>query len=130
MRIGLSTRRVCPRVVSQTRVALAVCFLLLLALCPPSAAFADDGANGDTVDVAGTLKKWHPITVSFTGPYASETDVSPNPFLDYRLQVKFTGPSGQTYNVPGFFDGNGSGGSAGDLWRVRFSPDEAGTWSY
>jgi hypothetical protein len=31
--------------------------------------------------------------------------------------------------VPGFFDGDG-GGSAGDVWRARFTPDAAGVWSY
>ena len=80
--------------------------------------------------VSGTLTKWHPITVSFAGPTASETDVSPNPFLDYRLQVTFTGPSGQTYDVPGFFAGDGNGNGSGDVWQVRFSADEPGAWQY
>ena len=80
--------------------------------------------------VTGELKKWHPITLSFAGPQASETNNSPNPFLDYRLQVIFTGPSGQSYTVPGFFDGDGKGGASGNVWRVRFSPDQAGSWSY
>jgi hypothetical protein len=44
--------------------------------------------------------------------------------------VTFTGPGGQVYDVPGFFDGDGSGGKTGNVWRVRFTPDEAGTWSY
>jgi hypothetical protein len=80
--------------------------------------------------VSGELKKWHPVTVSFRGPNAGETDNSPNPFLDYRLQVTFAGPGGQIYHVPGFFDGDGNGGGTGNVWRVRFSPDQAGTWTY
>jgi hypothetical protein len=32
--------------------------------------------------------------------------------------------------VPGFFDGDGQGGSAGKVWRVRFTPDEEGLWKY
>jgi hypothetical protein len=80
--------------------------------------------------VSGDLEKWHPLTLSFAGPDASETDESPNPFLDYRLTVTFTGPGGQTYDVPGFFDGDGEGDGNGGVWRVRFSPDQAGTWSY
>ncbi|NNL94725.1 MAG: DUF5060 domain-containing protein [Xanthomonadales bacterium] len=87
-----------------------------------SAAFAA------TVD--GSLIKWHPLTISFNGPTADESDGSPNPFLDYRLQVTFTGPGAQQYVVPGFFDGDGNGGGSGDTWRVRFAPDEAGSWSY
>jgi len=80
--------------------------------------------------VDGERRVWHPITVGFRGPAADETDDDPNPFLDYRLLVAFTGPSGQKYNVPGFFDGDGYGGGAGDVWRVRFSPDEAGRWTF
>src|SRR5687767_14647084 len=88
-------------------------------------------AEVSAVTVSGWLKAWHPIALSFTGPSASETSASPNnPFLDYRLQVTFTGPSGQKYVVPGFFAGDGNGGATGNVWRAHFSPDEAGAWSY
>ncbi len=80
--------------------------------------------------VEGAHRVWHPLTVTFRGPEANETDNHPNPFLDYRLQVTLTGPSGQTYNVPGFFDGDGLGGADGDVWRIRFTPDEAGRWTF
>jgi len=80
--------------------------------------------------VDGQRRVWHPVTVRFRGPRASETDDQPNPFLDYRLQVAFSGPSGQRYDVPGFFDGDGCGGGAGDVWSARLAPDEAGRWSY
>ena len=80
--------------------------------------------------VSGDLKAWHTVTVSFTGPSSSESATSPNPFFNYRLQVTFTGPSSQSYVVPGFFDGDGNGGASGSVWRVRFSPDEGGTWTY
>ena len=39
--------------------------------------------------ISGELKKWHPITLSFTGPETSES-ASTNPFTDYRLEVTFT----------------------------------------
>jgi hypothetical protein len=88
-------------------------------------------APGTSASVSGELKKWHPVALSFTGPNASETTASPNnPFLDYRLQVTFTGPSGQKYVVPGFFDGDGNGGGTGNIWRARFAPDQGGTWTY
>ena len=80
--------------------------------------------------VSGELKKWHPLTISFSGPTASETDIIPNPFLDYRLTVALTAPSGQTVTVPGFYDGDGLGGGIGNIWRIRFSPHEAGEWQY
>ncbi|MFW2404642.1 MAG: chitobiase/beta-hexosaminidase C-terminal domain-containing protein, partial [Gammaproteobacteria bacterium] len=80
--------------------------------------------------VSGELTKWHTVVVDFAGPLHDEMDTSPNPFLDYRLQVTFQAPSGATYNIPGFFDGDGNGGSTGSVWRVLFAPDEAGTWTY
>ena len=113
---------------TRSRLIFAACLLLLVLYASPAAlANVDDEEASERATIAGVLKKWQPISLSFTGPYASETDNSPNPFLDYRLQVAFAGPDGQTYNVQGFFDGDGSGGSAGDVWRVRFSPDDAGT---
>ena len=80
--------------------------------------------------VSGTLTKWFPVTLDFNGPQASETDTNPNPFLDYRLSVNLTSPSGREILVPGFFAGNGQGSGTGSVWRIRFSPDEAGTWQY
>ncbi len=80
--------------------------------------------------ISGELRKWHTVTLDFQGPETTETDTMPNPFLDYRLQVLFTGPAGQEYNVPGFFAGDGTGGEKGNIWRVRFTPDQDGVWSY
>jgi len=83
--------------------------------------------------VAGELKEWHAVSVTFDGPQSGET-ATPNPFTDYRLDVTFTGPSGQTYRVPGYFaaDGNAgeTGATSGNKWRVKFCPDAAGAWQY
>lgn len=92
--------------------------------------FVPSGYTGGAGIVSDNRYKWHPLTVDFTGPFANETDDSPNPFLDYRLQVTFTSPNGQTYDVPGFFAGDGNGGGSGTVWRVRFSADAVGTWKY
>jgi hypothetical protein len=70
------------------------------------------------------------LTFTFPGPESNESDESPNPFMDYRLNATFTAPSGTTYTVPGFFAGDGSGGPAGTAWQVRFRADEVGSWSY
>lgn len=83
--------------------------------------------------VTGLLTKWETVTIDFEGPHTHETagdPQTPNPFTDYRLQVEFAAPSGATYDVPGFFDGDGRGGATGSVWRVRFTPDEVGQWSY
>ncbi|MFK8029617.1 MAG: DUF5060 domain-containing protein [Gammaproteobacteria bacterium] len=86
--------------------------------------------NGGSSQVSGALTKWHPVTVDFSGPAADESDVNPNPFLDYRLNVTLTAPNGSTTIVPGYFAGDGNGGGSGNIWRIRFSPDQEGVWTY
>ncbi|WP_169727412.1 DUF5060 domain-containing protein [Granulosicoccus antarcticus] len=80
--------------------------------------------------INGELFKWHPVEIDFTGPLASEADTSPNPFLDYRLTVELTSPSGKVTRVPGYFAGDGQGHGRGNIWRARFSADEVGQWHY
>jgi hypothetical protein len=46
-----------------------------------------------------------------------------NNFFDVTLDVVFTSPSGVQRRIKGFFYG-------GDLWKVRFLPDEVGRWTY
>ncbi len=47
-----------------------------------------------------------------------------NPLYDVReFAVSFSAPSGRVKTIAGFWDG-------GTTWRVRFAPDEAGTWTY
>jgi len=80
--------------------------------------------------IEGPRTAWHPLTLTMRGPAAQETDNDPNPFLDYRLQVRFTGPTGKTFHVPGYFDGDGGGGNHGNLWQARSTPNEGGRWTY
>ncbi|CAN5900141.1 hypothetical protein BH24BAC1_BH24BAC1_05470 [soil metagenome] len=79
-----------------------------------------------------TGHKWHKATLSFQGPATGEMEED-NPFLNYRLQVTFSNGE-NTYIIPGFYaaDGNAgkSGAEAGNVWQVRFVPDEEGTWQY
>ena len=82
--------------------------------------------------IEGELRKWHRITLTFDGPTTSETS-TPNPFLDYRLNVLFRNGD-RTFLVPGHYaaDGNAgqTGASNGNKWRVHFAPDAIGTWEY
>ncbi|MHC4679360.1 MAG: DUF5060 domain-containing protein [Planctomycetota bacterium] len=98
---------------------------MLFLVVVPAASF---GAGEPTI--RGELRVWQPVTIQFYGPGAHELDSNPNPFLDYRLNVEFTGPAGRGYIVPGFFDGDGRGGASGSIWAVRFTPDKAGQWKY
>jgi len=84
------------------------------------------------VELSGELRRWHRVTLTFTGPELAETG-EPNPFLDYRLNVTFR-KGDRRIVAPGYFaaDGNAaqSSATAGRKWRVHFSPEEAGNWSY
>lgn len=94
--------------------------------------FAAAPGYGQSVSLSGEQAKWHPITLTFTGPDTSE-DATPNPFLDYRLEVAFE-HGDRRYLVPGFYaaDGNAaeSGAPRGNKWQVRFTPDAEGEWRY
>ncbi len=46
-----------------------------------------------------------------------------NALQDATLTVVFTSPSGDTRSADGFWDG-------GKTWRVRFSPDQLGRWTF
>ena len=46
-----------------------------------------------------------------------------NPFLDVELNCSFISPLKKEYLMPGFYDGH-------NIWKVRFSPNEVGIWSY
>ena len=84
--------------------------------------------------INGELRKWHKITVGFQGPNTNEL-ASPNPFTDYRLDVRFTHEaSGIFYVAAGYYaaDGNAanSGASSGAVWLVHFCPNKRGQWNY
>jgi len=101
--------------------------LSLVVLLLGSSSFADDKAA-----ITGELKKWHRVTLTFDGPQASE-DATPNPFLDYRLNVIFANGE-DCYIVPGYYAADGdageTGATGGNKWRVHFMPNKSGKWTY
>ncbi|MDX1420536.1 MAG: choice-of-anchor D domain-containing protein [Rubricoccaceae bacterium] len=85
------------------------------------------------MDVGGELKRWHPVTITFDGPSSSE-NAATNPFLDYRLTVTVTAPSGTSRVLPGFFAADGdaaqTSATSGNAWRVHFTPSEVGAHTF
>ena len=78
-----------------------------------------------TVVVAGAaspklpvVPKWQRFEQSFKSVF-----LYTNALQEAWMSVVFTSPTGQKYEVDGFWDG-------GRTWRVRFSPDELGRWKY
>jgi hypothetical protein len=105
--------------------------LLLAFIFPLAPLFAGDPHPV----VTGELKQWHKVTLTLDGPFARERDSDPNPFLDYRLTVRFQHESGTpAYDVPGYFAADGNAGETsaeeGTKWRAHLSPDKPGRWSW
>jgi hypothetical protein len=84
------------------------------------------GERGE--DSIGTFAKWSKVEIQLLGPASQGMSKSANPFK-VPVEVRFTGPGG-TFLVPAFYDGDGKGGLDGNVWKVRFSPNAAGTWTY
>ncbi|MBK1878954.1 DUF5060 domain-containing protein [Pelagicoccus mobilis] len=105
---------------------------MLKRLSAPLFAFALVSVLSLTYAQAETVQQWHTLELSFDGPQSSETD-EVNPFTEYRLLVTFTHQKSET-TVRGFYaaDGNAAESSAdsGNVWKVRFTPEHTGKWSY
>ena len=76
-----------------------------------------------------SYREWSTVELEFSGPQSQLAGGGPNPFL-IDLAVEFLGPEEQSYLVPGFYAGDGHGGQDGGTWRVRFTPDQSGSWRY
>ena len=85
--------------------AAAGCFLMF---CYESPALA----------AGNPVEKWTRFEQSFTSSKNYD-----NPAQQIKLKVEFTSPGGNKRRLFGFWDG-------GRMWRVRFSPDEQGEWTY
>ncbi len=76
----------------------------------------------------GRFAKWAKIEIILAGPDCVGNG-QPNPF-DILVDGVLTSPAGEQYQVPGFYDGDGKGGLDGNVWKVRFSADEPGKWTF
>jgi len=74
----------------------------------------------DTTALAANsiVEQW----IRFEDTFQSSKDYN-NPVQDNKVRVEFTSPSGNNRTLLAFWDG-------GRVWRVRFSPDEPGNWTY
>jgi hypothetical protein len=88
------------------RLSLALVSLLLLSL-PAS-----------VVARSAVVNKWQVFETDFR----SSRDYL-HAIHDVRLEIEFTAPSGARHRTYGFWDGT-------SRWKVRFSPDEIGTWTF
>jgi len=91
--------------------------LLLWIVLPGAQAFGEEIAKGGLHSV---------IEITFEGPMQGPTDV---PARDIDFWVRFRHESGSPeYKVYGFWDGDGKGGTSGNVFKVRFCPTKTGRW--
>ena len=65
--------------------------------------------------------------VAFAGPTFGPADV---PGRDVELVTQWRHESGRpVYRVHGFWDGDGKGGTSGNVFKVRFCPTKTGKWT-
>lgn len=66
------------------------------------------------------------IDITFEGPRQGPADT---PARDVEFWVRFRHESGSPeYKLHGFWDGDGNGGTSGNVFAVRFCPTKAGRW--
>ena len=91
---------------------------LLTGLLPVAAVF---GAVAARVPLYGVHE------LSFSGPECGPSD---KPAVEVDLVTQWRHESGRpTYKVHGFWDGNGKGEPAGNVFKVRFCPTQTGKWT-
>jgi hypothetical protein len=74
--------------------------------------FVTETRNSDSIPRFGILE----LTFKHNGAYD-------NKFFDVTVDAVFISPRGVSRHVKGFFYGS-------NLWKVRFRPDEPGSWTY
>ncbi len=85
------------------------------------------GCAGPYYTEIGRGEVYSVIEISFTGKTYDQTDT---PVKDVDFWVRFQHESGKTaYKIHGFWDGDGSGGAAGSVFKVRFCPTAPGKWN-
>ena len=88
--------------------------VLLLCLALPFASEALFASSSPTPDIP----QWDVFEAQFTS-----TVMYQNPFQDVTVTVEFTAPDGKHLSQAAFWDG-------ANVWRLRFSPEKIGEWSY
>ena len=98
-------------------------------LCPVILALLLSACSTN-IEVIDNQPVWHTVVLTLNGPEAIEDSLT---FRNYRLNVTFTQGEDE-FIVPGYFaaDGNAenTSASAGNKWRVKFTPNKAGEWMY
>ncbi len=85
---------------------------------------------GNSLSVSKTAVKvprYHVHEIRFSGPGYGPQD---NPVREVELVTEWRHESGAPrFRIQGFWDGDGKGGSHGNVFKVRFCPTKTGLWT-
>jgi len=81
----------------------------------------NSASSQGTVGLYGTWERQITNNGNYNNPFN---------FNEIELQATFTSPTGKKSDFFGFYDGDGNGGQTGNVWKLRFMPNEIGTWTY
>ena len=95
---------------------------LAIAILAPLALAAVSGRAASLPSCDAGAAKYSPCELRFEWNQG-ELPSGKSPFRDELLNVAFRGPDATTYLIQAFWDG-------GRALRVRFTPNQAGTWTY
>ncbi|MGC3943517.1 MAG: DUF5060 domain-containing protein [Chryseolinea sp.] len=102
-----------------------ILWCLILVASIPAVAQSADANNPAVLDVipvvdsVGLYDKFEArlvIKSNFVNPFDPE---------DIDIMATFVSPSGKKWNIPGFYQY-----TFGTMWKLRFSPNETGNWTY
>ena len=100
---------------------------ILRCIALPVLALAAIGANTASAD-SDTLRvgkyDLFEIPVTNENPYSNPFD-----FEEIELRAVFAPPIGPPTDFYGFYDGDGNGAQEGNIWKIRFMPDQLGFWN-
>jgi hypothetical protein len=92
--------------------------LLLLLACSPATIFCAEAGSGPVYSV---------VELTFNGPSFGPSDA---PAKDVDFWARFQHESGSpSYQIHGFWDSDGQGGTRGNLFKIRFCPTKTGRWN-
>jgi len=123
------TRLIRGGIVMRTyRVPMVAVMVTLLLLGTAAVVAADDGAAGPTVTVKSVNADRIGLYEKFEVLVGLENAVYSNPYDPDQIDLRayFTSPSGKNWEIYGFYDNY----QGVNQWKVRFSPNEVGEWTY
>ncbi|NLG70990.1 MAG: DUF5060 domain-containing protein [Chloroflexi bacterium] len=90
-------------------------------------------STSPTIQITSAAATQEPVQIGLydTLELVFTASLSPdNPFDTYLLRLEIHDPTGKTFLIDGFYDGDGRGGQEGRVWKARLTPYMPGRWTW